>query len=265
MKARSMIITPRISLYRTTMTPEVSEARARFPSGLLQPEASFRFSEDALHLANFALSSLRGDESLADLGAGCGVIGFALLLACPALRVIGVEKEQVLVDAARSNAERLALNSFRSLCGDVTCRETLLDARRMLADGPCPNGPPQFEAVVCNPPWRVAGTGHPSPSTLRRKALEAEQGFLPFLSAADTLLASQGSCFLALPADSLAEAIRKLPERLRPVRLKFVHSCRNGKPSAAGLALLEARKNSRSPLVVEEPLLLHARADAPQP
>lgn len=32
------------------MTPEVSEARARFPSGLLQPEASFRFSEDALIL-----------------------------------------------------------------------------------------------------------------------------------------------------------------------------------------------------------------------
>ena len=58
--------------------PTIPEARALFPSGLFQPEASFRFSADALHLADFALSALKGGETVADLGAGCGVIGLAL-------------------------------------------------------------------------------------------------------------------------------------------------------------------------------------------
>ena len=44
--------------------PTIPEARALFPSGLFQPEASFRFSADALHLADFALSALKGGETV---------------------------------------------------------------------------------------------------------------------------------------------------------------------------------------------------------
>lgn len=237
------------------MMSEISSARTLFPSGLFQPEGSFRFSADALHLARFALTALNGKESVADLGAGCGIVGLALLLRRETLRVVGVEREQALADAARLNADRLGLKNCHVLCGDVAHRETLLAARRMLKPESCHGGPPLFDAAVCNPPWRTPGSGRSSPSPLRRGALEAEQGIRPFLAAADGLLGARGSLFLALSPDKLADALRELPTRLRPVRLRFVHPCRKGVPAPAALALLEARKNSRAPLVVEEPLV----------
>lgn len=240
----------------SAMTSGISAARALFPSGLHQPEGSFRFSMDALHLADFALTALRGEERVADLGAGCGVIGLALLLRRESLKVVAVEREEVLVDAIRVNIRRLGLDACRVLRGDVADRETLLSARRLLTEAPCPDGPPLFDAVVCNPPWRVPGTGRVSPSPLRRKALESERGFAPFCSAADALLAARGALFLAVSADRAEEALRRLPARLRPVRLRFVHPLRGGLPAPATLALLEARKNSRAALMVEAPLFV---------
>ncbi len=239
--------------------PTIPEARALFPSGLFQPEASFRFSADALHLADFALSALKGGETVADLGAGCGVIGLALLLRQETLRVVAVEREAILAEAARMNAERLGLARYSVVCGDVADRKKLLAARGRLIDSPCPNGPPLFDVVVCNPPWRTPGTGRSSPSPLRRTALEAGQGFGPFLFAADGLLAVRGALFLAVSAEKIPQALHELPARLRPVRLRFVHPLKNGKTAPAALALLEARKGSRAALVVEAPLICPPR------
>lgn len=240
----------------------IPEARALFPSGLFQPEASFRFSADALHLADFALSALKGGENVADLGAGCGVIGLALLLHRETLRVVAVEREEILAEAARINAARLGLARHSIVCGDVADRKKLLDARGQITDAPCPNGPPLFDAVVCNPPWRTPGAGRSSPSPLRRAALEADQGFSPFLFAADMLLAVRGALFLAVSAEKIPQVLHELPARLRPVRLRFVHPLKNRTTSPATLALLEARKGSRAALVVEAPLLCPPRDSA---
>ena len=236
------------------MMSEISSARTLFPSGLFQPEGSFRFSADALHLARFALTALNGKESVADLGAGCGIVGLALLLRRETLRVVGVEREQALADAARLNADRLGLKNCHVLCGDVAHRETLLAARRMLKPESCHGAPPVrcrgLQSAVAHAGFRAFFPF--SPASRRAGSRTGDQ---PFLAAADGLLGARGSLFLALSPDKLADALRELPARLHPVRLRFVHPCRKGVPAPAALALLEARKNSRAPLVVEEPLV----------
>lgn len=94
-------------------------ARAHFPRGLHQPAGSFRFSADALLLASFAGGA--SARSFADLGTGCGVVGLALLLRYPRLSGMGIEQDATLVDAARTNAQRLGLSArFTTHHADLT-------------------------------------------------------------------------------------------------------------------------------------------------
>ncbi len=93
------------------MMSEISSARTLFPSGLFQPEGSFRFSADALHLARFALTALNGKESVADLGAGCGIVGLALLLRRETLRVVAVDTSCRLAAGAEQCVSRIAVST----------------------------------------------------------------------------------------------------------------------------------------------------------
>ena len=59
---------------------EMRTMEETFPAGLEQPAGSFRFSSDALLLADFALeSSLPENAVFADLGTGCGVVALGVL------------------------------------------------------------------------------------------------------------------------------------------------------------------------------------------
>lgn len=235
--------------------PDPDAARALFPRGLVQPEGGFRFSRDALLLADFAAGlALPPAAATLDLGAGCGVAGLGFLLRRPdAGRLIGVERDAGMVEAARLNIRRLGLEERCAMVsGDLGEPATLGAARAALPAAPQDGAP--FHLALCNPPWRREGTGRPPPSSSRRAALFGDTSTLPlFLGAADRLLAHQGALALVCGADRLADVLAALPPRLRPVRLRFVHG-RARKPAA--FFLLEARKGSKAALRVEAPLLV---------
>ncbi|MBQ9105242.1 MAG: hypothetical protein IJY48_03815, partial [Mailhella sp.] len=146
----------------------IKAARAAFPSGLEQPEGSFRFSQDALLLAGFAAEHASFDDiSVAELGTGCGVVSLALLLSRLSCRAVGLERESVLTEAAGHNAELLGLaDSFTALTGDVASREDLRRMREVLREEKKDDAGvlPMFDLVVTNPPWRTEGSGHVPPS-----------------------------------------------------------------------------------------------------
>lgn len=251
--------------------PDVVSARARFPRGLVQPENGFRFSRDALLLAAFAAGlPLDSQARVADLGTGCGVIGLGLLLQRSDLRVVGLERDHGMADAARLNAVCLGLaECFSVVEGHVGDAATLAAARRMAGTAQSRAGKertdkkwtdaaemalPQFDAVICNPPWRKEGSGRMPPSPTRRAALFGDDTTFPlFFDAADALLTMGGALALICGADRLGDVLAALPERLRPVRLRFVHA----RPDAAAtFFLLEARKGSGAALRVDAPLIL---------
>lgn len=79
-----------------------------FPSGLAQPQGSFRFSVDALLLAEFFKKPL--EESLfLDLGTGCGIVALAYLRKNPKALGVGIDFQPELILSAKENAQKLAL------------------------------------------------------------------------------------------------------------------------------------------------------------
>lgn len=236
------------------MDNTAARARTLFPRGLHQPERSFRFSRDALLLADFAASlALPPAACVADLGAGCGVVGLALLLQRPAYQVVGVERDPALAEAARLNAALLDLPGFSAITGDISLPPTITATRSALPSQPRSRQAP-FDAVICNPPWLREGAGRVPPSPARRAALFGDDAtFALFFTAAEKLLKNHGALALVCIPARLHDVLLSLPPRLRPVRLRFVHS-KPGKPAV--FFLLEARKNSRAVQTVLSPLFL---------
>jgi len=241
----------------------VMRARAAFPSGLEQPEGSYRFGSDALLLARFtAIQPLPENAAVADLGTGCGAAALALLLEKKDFFAAGVEIQPELAHAAHGNAAALGLEErLLVLEGDICCRKTLLDARRSLAAAPgrahTPNGKdaplsgePLFDAVMCNPPWRLTGTGKGSPSAMREKALAGTEATLhDFFSAADALLKHRGLLTAVCTAHRLPDMLAALPPRLHPEHLRLVFTKAD---APASTVLLMARKNGHAALTVDK-------------
>lgn len=226
---------------------EKREPWADFPSGLEQPEGSFRFSADALLLASFAGEQLlRQDTLFVDLGTGCGVAALALLREKPTWRAIGVELMPPLAEAARRNAAKFGLEDrFRVVEGNVAKHNTLCLVREAF-----PHEGHLFPLVICNPPWKMAKEGRIPPSFLRRTALfGTEETFGNFFLAADSLLEQGGLLVVVSGASRTADVLAKLPPRLHPELLRFVFT-KKGAP--ATFMLLRARKNGRAKLSVEQ-------------
>ena len=201
---------------------EVVAARRRFPAGLQQPEGSFRFSMDALLLAQFGLECLArtpGDgraPRFADLGAGCGVVGLALLLWSEAsLQGVGVERERCLAEAARCNARRLGVETrYTVLCHDVAAISRLAGMPRSM------------RLVLANPPWLLHQRCRESPSPLRRAALVGDEKTFPcFMEAAAALLEEGGRLALVTAVERRNDALTALRGAgLFPYRLCLIET-----------------------------------------
>ncbi len=217
---------------------------------LWQPRQGYRFSVDALLLARFARDAA-GDRAaeIADLGAGCGVVGLALARALPAARVTLVELQPRLAALCRQNATE------NELAPRVTVCEADLRALRGVLPGET------FHHVVSNPPYRPAGQGRVSPDPER--ALANAEGAVTLeqvVAAAARLLRPRGTLSVVYPAERLPALLAACaPSDLRPVRLRLVHP-RAGAP--ARRLLLTARKGAGAALVVEPPLVVHEGDDA---
>ena len=234
-------------------TEEERTGAEAFPAGLEQPEGSFRFSADALLLADMAAEASLPEKALvADLGTGCGVVALSVLRRKPLWKAVGLELQPALVAAARRNACRLGVSSrFFAVQGDVAVRESLRAARASLQPEGVEEGRalPLFDAVLCNPPWRREGTGRLPPSDMRRTALFGDARTFPaFFSAADGILENGGLLITVSGAERTAELLAALPARLHPEVLRFVFTRRD---APAAFVLLLARKNGRADVRVE--------------
>ncbi len=250
-----------------TDDPDVLQARAFFPRGLVQPETGWRFSLDALLLGAFARP--RHGSRVLDLGCGCGPAGFAMLLRDPRTRatVTGLDVDPDMVRAARENAARLGLSHcFAAHVLDV--RQTRALARSLAretvgttGEPPDPEtvfrpAPESVEHVLCNPPYRPVGSGRSCPGEGRNRARFESTGTLAdFLDAAAFFLTNKGTAWFVHLASRLAALLAGLAASgLEPKRLLPVYS-RLGGP--ARLILVEAIKNSGPGLVLEPPLPLY--------
>jgi tRNA1Val (adenine37-N6)-methyltransferase len=204
-----------------------------------QPRTGYRFSMDSVLLASFA-SPLKG--RVADLGAGCGVLGVLLSRRGLAGPFLALELDAA---AAACCTRNFALHG---LAGQVLNHD-LTQPHPALAGG-------AFALVISNPPFGRLGHGRVPPDPARAAArheltVSAEQ----LLAVAARLLKAKGRLALCAPPRRLPELLAALPPlRLAPRRLRLVHG-RQGR--AASLALIEAVKDGGVQLTVEPPLTVY--------
>ena len=155
---------------------------------VLQARQGYRFSVDAVLLANFAAQWNAG--RVLELGCGCGVISFILLHLQAESEVVGVELQPAMAHRAQRGAVINGLNRrLKVIEGDL--REVL---KKRLDKA--------FDLVVSNPPFQIPGSGRISPNAERATARHALSGDLKSLvQAAGRQLDPGGRLVLIYPAE----------------------------------------------------------------
>lgn len=213
-----------------------------FDLQLFQPRHGYRYSLDPLLLARFCAEVKQGG-SIADLGAGCGIIALVLARINPEATVVAVE----------NNPEMAALTERNILHNDLGGRVSVQGEDVINLRKSCPDS--TFDLVVSNPPFRSAGSGRISPRAGRDAARhETTAGLADFIAAAKYLVKPSGRiCFIQLPS--------RLPEfmalaagmKLSVLRMRMIH---NNAASPATMFMAELAKGRRTAPVVEPPLFV---------
>lgn len=210
---------------------------------LYQPKNGYRFSVDSLLLSDFV--SLAKVNSIADLGAGSGIIGILLAGKYPGAAVDLFELQDTLVKLAEQN---IVLNHVEERVHVIQC-----DLKDI---GAAQEQFPRYDLVVSNPPFRRLKSGRLNVQEERAIARhEIALRLHECIHTASSLLRSRGRfCIIYHPCrlSELMDVMRR--EQLETKRIRFVHSTPS---SEAKMVLLEAVKGGRVGLKVEEPLYLY--------
>lgn len=200
----------------------------------------FKPSTDSFLLGSFP--PLRKNWRVCDLGAGTGLLGLLLLAREPALTVTGLE----LSPAACALAARTAAaNDLSDRLVTLHC--DLRERSRLPQAG-------SFNLAVSNPPYFPAGSGRAAAGSRGDARTELTCTMAQLCGAASYLLRSGGQFCLVHRTERLAELLETLRRcRLEPKALRFVQKDGTSAPS---LVLLACRKDGRTGLTVQPPLLL---------
>ena len=208
---------------------------------IIQPRHGYRFSVDPLLLADFA--GVTENDSVADLGTGCGIIPLLLTRLQPSARVAGVEFQDSMADIARRNA---AINGLSESVEIVPADVATLKSRFPVST---------FDLVVSNPPYRRPETGKISPRSGRDGARhETTATLADFLAAAKYLVKESGRICFIYHTCRLAELITQASaQKLAVLRLRMVHGTMK---APARMFLVELMKGRTGELKVEPPLIV---------
>ncbi len=204
---------------------------------LIQPAKGYRFSIDALLLAEFA--TVKPGDILVDLGTGCGVIPLVLLLTRPLRYALGLEIQKDLSGQASRNRVINGLSEkMEIVLGDI--RHAPLSEK--IAD-----------IVTCNPPYRKTGSGRINPDFSKAVARHEILASLDdILSTARRLLKRKGRLAMIYPAERLADLIIRCRRfNLEPKRLQIVYPSLH---SSSKLALMEALLGGQPGLDILQPI-----------
>jgi len=208
----------------------------------LQPKTGYRFSVDAILLADFFRANR--EERVIDLGTGSGILPILCAALTPAREIVGLELQERLAQLAQRNVELNHLEArVRIIQGD------LKQVSRMFHAG-------EFDVLCSNPPYRKVGSGRKNPGTEQAIARHEIACQLNDLAAAAKYLVKPGgkAFFIYLPERLSELCVALTAHRLEPKALRCVHSY---KTAPASLVLLEARRDAASGMNVLPPLCLY--------
>ncbi len=210
---------------------------------LYQSKVGYRFSVDSLLLYSFI--NLKKVNTIADLGAGTGIVGMLLAKKYPEARVTLFEIQDGLVALAEKN---IIQNRLEDRVKVVKC-----DIRALPSHTPMYG---DFNLVISNPPFRKLKSGRLNIEEEKAIARhEIKLRLKELVEAVSCLLQVKGRfCVIYHPwrLSELIDTFRRA--HLEPKRLRFVHS---NISSDAKMILMEAVKNGKTGLKVDKPLYIY--------
>jgi tRNA1Val (adenine37-N6)-methyltransferase len=219
-------------------TESLFEGRIR----IRQKKKGYRFTLDAAILADHVF--LRKNQTVVDLGTGCGILPIILAYRFPTVRLFGIEIQKDLAELAVTNVE---LNA-------MTDRITIVTAD--MRDCSIPLEPQTADVVLSNPPYCKAEAGRVSPNMERTLARhEIMASLSDVLSTARRLLKPSGRVSLIYAAGRLVDLASQMRAfGLEPKRLRMIHSTEKRQ---AELVYVEGAKNGNPGVTVLPPLIVH--------
>ena len=210
---------------------------------IIQKKSGYRFSIDAVLLANFA--GIKKGERVVDIGTGSGVIPLIVAFRHKACDITGLELDAATADMAARSVEVNNLSEKISIVkGDIRGIKKLLS-------------PESFGSALANPPYGKLDTGRINPNEQIAAARhEIAGGLDDFLGAASYLLKYKGRFSIIYPARRFADVITGMRRfNIEPKRMQMVHS-REGE--GASLVLVEGIKGGGVEMEVMKPLYIYA-------
>jgi tRNA1Val (adenine37-N6)-methyltransferase len=216
----------------------------------VQHRDGYRFSIDPVLLAHFV--RLGKEETILDLGAGCGVIGLILLyrFSSSIASLTAFELQTGLAGIARENCEA---NTFQQQMEVV--EGDLRNIKQVVQPG-------LFSTVVCNPPFYVAGSGRKSQNKEAEIARHQVSCTLAeIITAAEFSVKNRGKVYLIYPADALGSLLIELEKKhLTVKRLQLIYSYPDP-TNKARLLMVEAIKNGGEGMAVLAPFYIYDEKD----
>lgn len=223
---------------------------------LLQPRGGYRAGTDAVLLAAAIPAKGSPGERVLDAGAGVGAVGLCLAARVAGTRVMMAESEPRLVELARCNVARNALEGrVEVVAADVASPARTLTAAGLAADS--------FAHVAANPPFNIEGRGRSPRHALKARAHAMPAGSLGrWVRFLTRVAAPGGTLSMIHRPDALPELLGLLEGRFGALRLLPVHPRRD---VPAVRVIIQGLKGSRAPLSVLPGLVLHRSDNRPRP
>ena len=201
------------------------------------PEGCFPLTTDSMVLAHFAGSL--GNQSVLDLGAGCGTLGLLLCARNRRCRITGIELDDAAHRGAEENIRRNNLaGRMESICADLRRVPGLFE-------------PGRFDCCISNPPYFSGGPSSRFPLARQEGGCTLED----LMTSAAWALKFGGDFFLVHRPERLGELIaRGAAHKLEAKQLTLVRHREDG-PIA--LVLLRLRKGGKPGLTIGELSLHH--------
>jgi len=209
-----------------------------------QNRLGYRFSIDAVLLAGHI--RLRPGDKVLDLGTGCGIIPLILAHRHKKIKVYGIEIQKELADIAAENVKENHMEDrIVILCCDMK------ELKHDMVSGP-------VDLIVCNPPYRKAGTGRMNPDQQKAVAKhEIKVNLNDVIETARCMLRTSGRFVIIYPAQRITDTLTQMRSNgIEPKFFRIIYSDLN---SEAKLILVEGIKGGRPGTKIGPPLIIYCK------
>ncbi|MBE6824973.1 MAG: methyltransferase domain-containing protein [Ruminococcaceae bacterium] len=189
------------------------------------------FSTDTILLSHFA--SPKSSDCVIELGTGCGTIPLLWCREHSIKELIAVDIQEDAIDMLKRSIAHNEQNGLINCSCITPLRSDLKDLK-----GKCEFG--HFNVVVCNPPYKLSGSGIKNPEQQKTVARHEESCTLDDIcEAASKLLQFSGRFCICQRPERLADVMESMRKfDIEPKRLRLVQQRLQKEPK---LFLLEGR------------------------